>query len=114
MIDARRLMIHLMSLGEAHAHRCLSCPAALLGEESYGEPTIRDTGHREHEGAGRPPIDVGLRARTHYMAAPCDWPGCAASADQELSCRPPAPVRRTLEGAGRRIIGLDIHRAFAE
>jgi hypothetical protein len=47
----------------------------------YGEP-IRDTGRREHEGAGRPPIDSGLRARARYMAAPCDFPGCAVSADQ--------------------------------
>ena len=50
-------------------------------ELPYGEP-IRDAGHREHEGAGRPPIDVGLRARARYMAAPCDLPGCAVSADQ--------------------------------
>ena len=53
----------------------------LPGERPYGEP-IRDAGHREHEGAGRPPIDPGLRARARYMAAPCDWPGCAVSADQ--------------------------------
>ena len=30
------------------------------GRRRYGEP-IRDTGRREHEGAGRPPIDSGLR-----------------------------------------------------
>lgn len=47
----------------------------------YGEP-IRDVGHREHEGAGRPSIDRGLRARARYMAAPRDFPRCAASADQ--------------------------------
>src|ERR1700733_13463891 len=41
-----------------------------------------ETGRREHEGAGRPPIDSGLRARARYMAAPCDFPGCAVSADQ--------------------------------
>jgi hypothetical protein len=51
------------------------------GRRRYGEP-IRDTGRREHEGAGRPPIDSGLRARARYMAAPCDFPGCAVSADQ--------------------------------
>ncbi len=39
-------------------------------------------GYREHEGAGRPSIDIGLRARTRYMATPCDPPGCAVSADQ--------------------------------
>ena len=52
-----------------------------LAETAYGEP-IWDTGRREHEGAGRPPIDSGPRARARYMAAPCDFPGCAASADQ--------------------------------
>ena len=51
------------------------------GRRRYGEP-ILDTGRREHEGAGRPPIDSGLRARARYMAAPCDFPGCAVSADQ--------------------------------
>jgi hypothetical protein len=51
------------------------------GRRRYGEP-IRDTGRREHEGAGRPSIDPGLRARARYMAAPCDFPGCAVSADQ--------------------------------
>jgi hypothetical protein len=51
------------------------------GNWRYGEP-IRDTGRREHEGAGRPPIDSGLRARARYMATPCDFPGCAVSADQ--------------------------------
>jgi len=56
-------------------------PGGLAGELPYGEP-IWDAGHREHEGAGRPPTDSGLRARARYMAAPCDFPGCAASADQ--------------------------------
>ena len=51
------------------------------GRRRYGEP-IQDTGRREHEGAGRPSIDSGLRARARYMAAPCDFPGCAVSADQ--------------------------------
>jgi hypothetical protein len=44
------------------------------GRRRYGEP-IRD----EHEGAGRPPIDIGLRARARYMAAPCDFPGWGLS-----------------------------------
>jgi hypothetical protein len=51
------------------------------GRWRYGEP-ILDTGRREHEGAGRPSTDSGLRARARYMAAPCDFPGCAVSADQ--------------------------------
>jgi hypothetical protein len=51
-----------------------------IDDLAYGEP-IRDAGHREHEGAGRPPIDRELRARARYMAAPDDFPGCAVSAD---------------------------------
>src|ERR1700684_4221745 len=51
------------------------------GRRRYGEP-ILDTGRREHEGAARPSVDSGLRARARYMAAPCDFPGCAVSADQ--------------------------------
>ena len=51
------------------------------GRRRYGEP-IQDTGRREHVGAGRPSIDSGPRARARYMAAPCDFPGCAVSADQ--------------------------------
>jgi hypothetical protein len=55
--------------------------AVLVRRRCYGEP-IWDVGHQEHEGAGRPSTDVGLRARARYMAASCDFPGCAASADQ--------------------------------
>jgi hypothetical protein len=44
------------------------------------------------------------------MAAPSDWHGRAASADQQVSFCPQAPEVWAL-----RIIGLDIiHRAFAE
>src|SRR6516162_11777451 len=43
------------------------------GERRYGEP-IRDTGRREHEGAGRPPIDSGPRALARYMAALATFP----------------------------------------
>jgi hypothetical protein len=45
--------------------------AASVRKAGYGEP-IRDTGRREHKGAGRPPTDVGRRARARDMAAPCD------------------------------------------
>lgn len=38
-------------------------------ERRYGEP-ILDVGRRKHEGAGRPSIDRGLRARARYMARP--------------------------------------------
>ena len=61
--------------------RRLAVPLFPKGRRRYGEP-ILDTGRREHEGAGRPSIDSGLRARARYMAAPCDFPGCAVSADQ--------------------------------
>jgi hypothetical protein len=61
--------------------RRLAVPLFPEGKRQCGEP-IRDTGRREHEGAGRPPIDSGPRARARYMAASCDFPGCAASADQ--------------------------------
>ena len=43
------------------------------GRRRYGEP-ILDKGRREHEGAGRPSIDSGLRARARYMAAPATFP----------------------------------------
>ena len=53
--------------------------ACRLAEKGFSVVALE---HREHEGAGRPPIDSGLRARARYMAAPCDFPGCAVSADQ--------------------------------
>jgi hypothetical protein len=81
-------VIALESLHKSLGHAVIrhdSCGAPrvrrFLGEAGYGEP-IWDTGRREHKGAGRPPTDVGPRARARYMAAPCDLPGCAASADQ--------------------------------
>src|SRR6516165_1174210 len=70
-------------------------------------------GRREHKGAGRPPTDVGLRARTRYMAAPCDWPGCARARISRCRVARELPFRIS-GGDGMRIIGLDIHRAFAE
>lgn len=42
-----------------------SRPAVLLSERYYGEP-IWDAGHREHEGAGRPPSEIGLRTNVPY------------------------------------------------
>ncbi len=47
----------------------------LFKEQHYGEP-IWDAGRREHDGAGRPSIDSGLRARARSMAAPRDFSGC--------------------------------------
>jgi transposase len=54
---------------------CLFVLLFLFWNGPYGEP-IRDVGHREHEGAGRPSIDRGLRARARYMAAPRDFHLC--------------------------------------
>jgi len=56
-------------------------PATLNLKEAYGA-TIRDEGHREHGGAGRPFLNDEPSARVCFVAAPCDFPGCAVSADQ--------------------------------
>ena len=53
--------------------RCLAVRLFPKGRRRYGEP-ILDTGRREHEGAGRPSIDSGLRARARYMAALATFP----------------------------------------
>src|SRR5215210_3560131 len=45
---------------------------------------------------------------------PCGSPGCVASADPSLPCCPPAPVNSTGGGRLMRVVGLDIHRVFAE
>jgi hypothetical protein len=50
------------------------------------------------------------------VAAPCDWPGCAASADPSVSLAhgsPESSVSST-KGAKVRAIGLDVHRDFCE
>src|SRR3712207_5424220 len=47
---------------------------------------------------------------------PCGSPGCAVSADPQLPCCPPAPLT-SADGERRRpmrIVGLDVHRVFAE
>src|SRR3954467_8211983 len=50
------------------------------------------------------------------VAAPCDWPGCAASADPSVSLAHSSPVSSvsSAEGARVRAIGLDVHRDFCE
>src|SRR4029453_3167821 len=45
---------------------------------------------------------------------PCDPPGCAVSADPWLSCRPPLPWPGMEGSPMKRVIGMDIHRTFAE
>src|SRR4029453_681631 len=57
-----------------------------------------DAGHREHEGAGRPPKDSGLRARARYMAALATFPDALGGGS----------------GGGRGMVGVDIRGALAE
>src|ERR1700719_3690346 len=90
------------------------CPAVSEGNRRYGEP-IRDTGRREHEGAGRPSIDCGPRARARYMAALATFPDAPRARISRCRVTRQLPLRTNREGgAGMRIIGLHIHRAFAE
>src|SRR3954465_10949665 len=49
-----------------------------------------------------------------FSGRPCGSPGCAASADPSLPCCPPAPVNSTAGGRLMRVVGLDLHRVFAE
>src|SRR3954467_11507682 len=50
------------------------------------------------------------------VAAPCDWPGCAASADPSVSLAHSSPesLVSSVKGAMVRAIGLDVHRDFCE
>src|SRR3954471_5817582 len=50
------------------------------------------------------------------VAAPCDWPGCAASADPSVSLAHSSPVSSVSSAKGVRVraIGLDVHRDFCE
>src|SRR4051794_31549636 len=50
------------------------------------------------------------------VAAPCDWPGCAASADPSVSLAHSSPESSVIstKGAKMRAIGLDVHRDFCE
>src|SRR3954452_24581281 len=55
---------------------------------------------------------MGVRAR-QFGGRPCDWPGCAASADPSVSFAHGSPVSLTsAKGARGGAIGLDVHRAF--
>src|SRR4051794_32345976 len=57
---------------------------------------------------------MGVRAR-QFCGRPCDWPGCAASADPSVSFAHGSPVSsNSMEGAAVRAIGLDAHRDFCE
>ncbi len=92
----------------------LECPADRWGQR-YGE-TIRDVGHWEHASAGRPTLEPWAASPSLYLAAPAARPDALRA--RIRSCRVPAGSRLvgTVRGAGTamRIIGLDIHRVFAE
>src|SRR3954470_12467806 len=57
---------------------------------------------------------MGVRAR-EFGGRPCDWPGCAASADPSVSFAHGSPVSsNSTKGVSVRAIGLDVHRDFCE
>src|SRR4051812_46445281 len=57
---------------------------------------------------------MGVRAR-EFGGRPCDWPGCAASADPSVSFAHGSPVSfDSRKGVRVRAIGLDVHRDFCE
>src|SRR6476469_4560045 len=58
---------------------------------------------------------MGLEPETS-VAAPCDWPGCAASADPSVSLAHSSPESSVMsaKAAKVRAIGLDVHRDFCE
>src|SRR3954469_25877797 len=58
---------------------------------------------------------MGVRAR-EFGGRPCDWPGCAASADPSVSLAHSSPESSvsSTKGAKVRAIGLDVHRDFWE
>src|SRR5258707_10004721 len=60
---------------------------------------IWDAGHREHGGAGRPPTDVGLRARARYMAAPATFPDAPRARISRCGC-PSLPFRTVRDEEG--------------
>lgn len=47
------------------------------------------------------------------IGRPCDQPGCAVSADPYMSCCPRQLLNRN-EDQEMRVIGLDVHRRFAQ
>src|SRR5829696_3480547 len=72
-------------------------------------------GHREHASAGRPTLEPWAASPSRYLAAPAARPDAPRA--RIRSCR---VARRlpwiTTAGGGRpmRVVGLDIHRVFAE
>src|ERR1700748_2035569 len=72
-------------------------------------------GRREHKGAGRPPTNTGLRARSRYMAALATCPDAPRARISRCRVARELPCKRArTKCSGMRMIGLDIHRAFAE
>src|SRR4051794_755123 len=86
----------------------------------YGA-TVRDRGAGSEAGWAGRCRSVG-REPVFVVGRPCDLPGCAVRADPLVSFRSPAPDHgggRRKETAmesqiGRRCIGLDVHREFAQ
>src|SRR3954467_15159109 len=57
---------------------------------------------------------MGVRAR-EIGGRPCDWPGCARSADPSVSFPRGSPVScHASKGVRVRAIGLDVHRDVCE
>src|SRR3954449_11360603 len=57
---------------------------------------------------------MGVRAR-EFGGRPCDWPGCAASADPSVWLAHGSPVSSvSAKGVRVRAIGLDVHRDVCE
>src|SRR6478609_363494 len=78
--------------------------------------TVRapDWGPSGERNVGRPLSRMGVRAR-EFGGRPCDWPGCAASADPSVSFAHGSPVSsNSTKGALVRAIGMDVHRDFCE
>jgi len=84
--------------------------------QHYGA-TIRDIGRWEHASAGRPTLEPWAASPSRYLAARAARPDALRA--RIRSCRVPAgslllAIRPKEHGEMIRIIGLDIHRVFAE
>src|SRR3954454_2968698 len=89
-------------------------PEGAVRVSDYG-PGTRFKGPSGERNVGRPLSTMGVRAR-EFGGRPCDWPGCAASADPSVSLAHSSPESSlsSTKGAMVRAIGLDVHRDFCE
>jgi len=85
-------------------------PAGTALVLAYGV-TIRDEAHGSTS-VGRP-IRTMSGELVLVAGRPCDPPGCAVSADPQLSCGPLLLSNQNERSRGC-VIGMDIHRTFAE